>query len=78
MKAQVEKFEKGFENIIGKSQQPIKFEQTPNCNKIENRQVLTVESNKANNSVERESNEVHKVQNKFNPSKRSHVIGKLM
>ena len=45
MKAQVEKFEKGFEIIIGKRQQPMKFEQTPNCNKIENRQVLTVESN---------------------------------
>ena len=30
----VEEFEKGFENTFGKSQQPIKFEQTPKCDKM--------------------------------------------
>ena len=49
----VEEFEKGFENIIGISQQPIKIEQTTKCDKSVNRQVLTVESNKANNTVKR-------------------------
>ena len=65
----VEEFEKGFENTTGKSQQPIKIEQTPKCDKSINRQWLTVERNKANNTVKRESNKLYKLHNKRNSSK---------
>ena len=64
-----EDFEKGFRNVIGKRHQPIKIERAPNFDKRVNRQLLTVDSVKANSTVKPEINKLNNSHNAFKSSK---------